>query len=494
MRVAIANPPLSSQKGVPLLSQNRQFQWFSKPTYIYPVVPASAATLLQHHGFDVAWMDGVAEELSFSEWFKQLLVFKPDVIFIETKTPAVKQHWKIITKIKKALPDTVVVLAGDHITAYPAESLLACPVDFAMAGGHFDISLLGLCQYLNGEAGSLPAGLFYLEDGKIISTGSFVRLRADLNNLPLIDRKLTKWELYAYHNGNFKYKPGTYTMTGRDCWWRRDGGCTFCSWTVLFPQFSVRTVESLLDEVGELIDLGVQEIFDDTGTFMVGPWLHQFCQGMIDRGYHQKVVMGCNMRYGVLKYEDYAMMAKANFRFILYGLESVNQKTIDRLNKGTDPTKIEAELAVAQQASRDVGGQLEPHVTCMVGYPWETYQDAQNTVNFTRNLFKKGLITTLQATVCMPYPGTALFKQCLENDWLTTRNWDDFDMSRPVMKISYDEEKLLRLVRSIYTSFITPRFIWRTLTGVRSWADVQEIVRSAGYVVGHLVDFSGKKS
>ena len=46
MKVAICYPPLVSEKGVPLLSQNRQFQWFSRPTYIFPVVPATAATML----------------------------------------------------------------------------------------------------------------------------------------------------------------------------------------------------------------------------------------------------------------------------------------------------------------------------------------------------------------------------------------------------------------------------------------------------------------
>ena len=40
MRIAIAYPPLKSEKGVALLTQNRQFQWFSRPTYIFPVVPA----------------------------------------------------------------------------------------------------------------------------------------------------------------------------------------------------------------------------------------------------------------------------------------------------------------------------------------------------------------------------------------------------------------------------------------------------------------------
>ena len=53
MKIAIAYPPLISDKGAPLLSQNRQFQWFNRPTYIYPVVPASAATLLARAGHTV---------------------------------------------------------------------------------------------------------------------------------------------------------------------------------------------------------------------------------------------------------------------------------------------------------------------------------------------------------------------------------------------------------------------------------------------------------
>ena len=50
MKIAIAYPPLKSGKGVALLTQNRQFQWFSRPTYIFPVVPATAATMLKKDG------------------------------------------------------------------------------------------------------------------------------------------------------------------------------------------------------------------------------------------------------------------------------------------------------------------------------------------------------------------------------------------------------------------------------------------------------------
>ena len=68
MRISIASPPLPSDKGVPLLSQNRQFQWFTEPTYIYPVVPAYAATLLKGEGHQVTWDDGIASEMSYGEW------------------------------------------------------------------------------------------------------------------------------------------------------------------------------------------------------------------------------------------------------------------------------------------------------------------------------------------------------------------------------------------------------------------------------------------
>ena len=44
MRVMLTYPPLEG-KGSPMLTQNRQFQWMHGPSYLYPCVPASAATL-----------------------------------------------------------------------------------------------------------------------------------------------------------------------------------------------------------------------------------------------------------------------------------------------------------------------------------------------------------------------------------------------------------------------------------------------------------------
>src|SRR4030066_2318556 len=100
MKMSISYPPIISAKGVPLLSQNRQFQYFQSPTYIFPVVPSYAATLLKNSGYEVIWDDGIAEEKTYDQWLKAIEKNNPDVIAIETKTPVVKKHWSIISDVK----------------------------------------------------------------------------------------------------------------------------------------------------------------------------------------------------------------------------------------------------------------------------------------------------------------------------------------------------------------------------------------------------------
>ena len=185
-------------------------------------------------------------------------------------------------------------------------------------------------------------------------------------------------------------------------------------------------------------------------------------------------------------------MAEAGFRFLLYGLESANQSTVDRLNKGIKINLIKSELEIVRKVNAKAGGYLEPHVTCMVGYPWETKKEAQKTIAMTKDLFSRGLIDTLQATIIIPYPGTALYKECRRRKWLKTSNWDDYDMSRPVMKTPIKDEEILQLTQGLYKSFLTPSFLIKKVLAVRSADDLKYLGRAGKAVLGHLADFRRK--
>jgi len=467
--VSISYPPIFSGRKTPFLQQNRQFQWTNTGNLIYPVIPAYAATLLSRSGFSVFWDDAIAENLTYKQWLSRIIKRRPDLVVIETKTPVVKHHWQIIKDIKRQNPKLKVLLMGDHVTALPEESLKHCPVDFILTGGDYDFSLLYLCRELT--IGHHPP--------QIISQPPHL-----LNQAPLIDRQLTRWDLYARRNSNFKYFPGAYTMFSRDCWW---GKCTFCSWTTLYPSQSYRclSVGQAVAEVENLVkNFKVKEIFDDSGTFPVGEWLEKFCRQLIEKKLNQQVKISCNMRFGVLSPKQYALMAKAGFRMLLFGFESANQATLNRLSKNITATNIPAELAVAKKYH------LFPHLTAMVGYPWETLTDAQNTLDTVKQLFHAGLADSIQATMIIPYPGTPLFRYCRQKKLLLTTDWDRYDMNRPVIKSPLSSSIQKKLVNNLFVGIITPRFIFRQLLSLRSFDDIKHLLRYTIKFFKKLHDFS----
>ena len=485
MRIAIVYPPLPSEKGVPLLSQNRQFQWFSRPTYIFPVVPATAATMLKNAGHDILWLDGIAEELSPEEFDKRLVDFTPDYIVLETKTPVVKRHWKWISDHKSGgIANAKFVIVGDHVTAMPEETMENSPVDFILTGGDWDFLLKNIISALDDESQYEP-GIWYRSQGVVKNTGRF-QLNQDLKLTPWIARDLGKWRLYSVKNGNFRRTPGTYLMSGRDCWHAK---CTFCSWTTLYPSYRTRDPIDVVDEIEYLVkEYGVKEIMDDSGSFPVGTFMEKFCEEMIRRGLNKKVRIDCNMRFGRLGPADYRLMKKAGFRLVLFGVESANQITLDRFVKALKVEDIEKGAKWASEAGLDV------HLTFMFGHAWEGREEIANTVELARRMLAKGYASTLQCTLTIPYPGTPLFNELKAADGLSSLDWDDYDMRKAITKTPFvTEEEIKCAIRDVYRGFLQPEALLRRLTSTRTLFDFTFYYRGIRSLVGHLVDFRGIK-
>jgi anaerobic magnesium-protoporphyrin IX monomethyl ester cyclase len=480
MKILITYPPLKTEKGIAMVTQNRQFQWYKIPSCLFPLVPASAATLLQKEGFDVHWKDAIIEGLSLADYFAYVRTVQPDLIVLEGKTPVIRKIWTLIAELKQQAPNAKVVLMGDHVTAFPRESLENSDVDFILTGGDFDFMLLNLCRHL-ATGVSLEPGFFFKKDGQIQTTGPF-ELNHDLDSLPLIDRELTRSLLYNQER-NMKYQPHAYTMAGRDCPY---GKCKFCSWTTLYPKFRVRSVQNYLDEVGLLIErYQIKEIFDDTGTFPTGAWLKEFCAGMIDRGYNKQVVISCNMRAASVTEESAILMKKAGFRLLKMGLESANQETLDRIDKNTRVEQIYNACRILK------GAGLEVHLTTMVGYPWETRADAMRTYNMLKELMEKGYADVFQSTIVVPYPGTPLFREALENNWflIDPKDYEQFDMKQPVLKTGdMTRSEVTEFCNRMFRIYFSPRHILRKIIGIKP-SEIPFLVRGACAAVGHLFDF-----
>ncbi len=268
------------------------------------------------------------------------------------------------------------------------------------------------------------------------------------DQLPYPDRILTdaknpRWQSY----GNYKFHPATHFMSSNLCWWAGAKGCVFCidsKKIIDGEKRGVRTTDHVMSEIENCVSLGFKEMFDDAGTIPINEWLEDLCHKMIKSGLNKKMVLGCNLK--PIK-QNFSLMKKAGFRFILVGVESANQNTIDKIQKGQHSEKVVENI----KAMSDAG--LEPHITSMFGYSWESHEEEMNTVKLVQLLLKKGYAKTAQASVYSP-PRTA----------------------------PDPNSKGHKYVPMIYEAYKSPQFWYHKIKDIKQWQDFTYLVRGGRLV------------
>jgi len=468
MKVAVSYPPIVNAHGQKaMVSQNRNVQFFKTPTYLMPMVQAQAATWLKQLGHELLWDDGNAQLKSYQQWFDDLVTAQPDVIVFESTTPVMKFYWRVTDELKAKLPHTLFIMTGYHSMRKPEETLERSATDVVLRSNHVDFVLSKLIPLIAADQDwrtncKLEGLVIRMNDGQLRSTGHFRQVEP-LEKSPLVDRDLVQWRNYAMENGNFLQLPGTYASSViRDCMF---GKCTFCRYNGPDLTFSMLPVQKSLDEYERLInDYGVKEIFDDSGVWYRGKEAREFAQGIIDRGLHKKgCYFGFNTRFEYLDEETIKLLAKANFRFVLIGLEAADDETLQRLKKGYQLQHVERSLKWMSQHG------LHPHLTIMVGYYWQTRAQLDGTVSFVKSLMYRGLARTLQVTLCTPLDYTPYHQECIDQKVLLTDDYDDHDMSKLIVKTPLPHAAYYQAVRDMYGIAFSPRFVARQIMYLFTW-------------------------
>jgi hypothetical protein len=194
MRVAISYPPIVNSRGQKaMVSQNRNVQFFVKPTYLLPVIHAQAATWLKQEGHDVYWDDGNAQLKTYDQWFSDLVQFRPEVVVFESTTPVMKFYWDTTDKLKAELPETVFVMTGYHSMRKPEETINNSQTDVVLKSNHVDFVLRRLIKdiqnFSNWREMTQIEGLAIRVGNSVRTTGHFVQVEP-LDNSPIVDRDL----------------------------------------------------------------------------------------------------------------------------------------------------------------------------------------------------------------------------------------------------------------------------------------------------------------
>lgn len=138
-------------------------------------------------------------------------------------------------------------------------------------------------------------------------------------------------------------------------------------------------------------------------------------------------------------------------------MEAADEETLNRLHKGYLPHQAYQNLEWFTKYGR------HPHLTIMVGYYWQTQEMLDLTVKTVKDMMFKGLARTLQVTLCTPLDFTPYHQECIDNDLLLAKSYNEFDMSRIIVKTPIPADAYYKAVRDMYGIATDPRFIFRQI-------------------------------
>ena len=367
-----------------------------------------------------------------------------DLVIMHTSSPSFPTDAKVAELLKAENPQLLVGMVGAKVAVDPDGSLAASPAIDFVAREEFDYTCKEVAA---GRPLSAIAGLsFKRADGHIEHNGARPMI-PDMDELPWVTpvykRDLT---INNYFIGYLKH-PYVSFYTGRGC----RSKCTFCLWpqTVGGHRYRVRSARSVIDEVSWIKQNlpEVKEIFFDDDTFTdFRPRAEEIAVGLGRLG----VTWSCNAKANV-PYETLKIMKDNGLRLLLVGYESGNDQILHNIRKG-----LRTDIARRFTSDcRKLG--ITIHGTFILGLPGETAQTIRETIQFAVDINPH----TIQVSLAAPYPGTQLYREAVENGWLTENESLNLVNSRGVQlaPISYPHLSAAEIYHAVETFY--RRFYFR---------------------------------
>ena len=355
----------------------------------------------------------------------------PDIVGISALFSNLMEHSHTIARITKNInPKTTVVLGGNHISNAAVDYLFALNnpdcgipktmvdledsnIDYAMRGEVENSFLQFVNKLMNDEDPKDVPGLVYLKDGELcINPCADVM---DMSELPFPARDLMNMEEYfnigKFHSGKSKSNRVLNVMAARGC----PEKCTFCTTPEMWgASVRWRDPQNIYQEIKgaiEKYDIGEVQFEDDTLTIN-RKLLLELCDLLEPLGIRWCTPNGTKVNYhqsGTQQYDMYKRMADAGCYQVTLACESGVQRVLDDIV--VKNLQLE-QMKPAVESAKAAG--LLVHTFWIVGYPGETREEMEETINFAANLEAD----SYSISILCPLPGTPIYHKVMkENLW-----------------------------------------------------------------------------
>jgi anaerobic magnesium-protoporphyrin IX monomethyl ester cyclase len=404
------------------------------------------AAVLEEKGYKVDVVDCLVSKLSQIELQDKLKSLNADIVGVTAATVTYLPALKILKAAKTALPNSLTVIGGPHVTVMDEQVFTESPdVDIVVRGeGEQTImELAGLISEGGKENLKDVAGITFRKNGKVFRNPDRPLIE-DIDSLPYPAHR--HFDVNRYKVAGEMYMP---IITSRGC----PFNCTFCLASKMCGKgFRGRNPSKVVDELEWLRDsygATTFAFYDDTFTFDVKR-AFAICDEMKKRKFD--LPWDCRTRVDKVSKELLAKLRRTNCQLIHFGIESGSQQMLNTMRKGTTVEQNTQAIKWTKEAGISVA------ISLVIGYPGETPEMLQETLDFIRKT-KPDYVYMCEA---VPYPGTELYSYAKELGLDLSSDWSQYHEQTQVFKNTLlPLEKLEEAKKAMYDSFFTPTYYLR---------------------------------
>jgi len=465
-KILLVNPPFGRGKGYSREGRCTQEAGF----WATPWPPYSLAMLaaVLRKGNSVRILDCPARNISENKLSAVVARSAPDIVMASVGTETIESDLAALEKIKTLPFKPLIVIFGVHATVFAKDILENSAVDFVVRGEPEETAreLVGALHNkldpieVKGIAGRSASGRIFMTPPRDVIL--------DLDALPFPAWDLVDLDRYRLPGSKRRF---ILVNTLRGC----PFPCVFCTARAYYgARARLRSVQSVLDEIeAGIARHGIRDVFFWSDTFtLVREQVKELCAGIAGRGMKFRWV--ANSRVDTVDPELLDLMKKAGCWLLSYGLESGDDRVLERSGKKITVAQVEQAVAWTRAAGIKSAGHF------IFGLPGETEETAQKTIALARRLD----LDFAQFYAAVPYPGSALFDEAVREGRIRDDSWRSFNQADFVMDLpGIARAALYRTRRKAYHAFY---FRPRTLKTALSQASLRGPIASGARAVKKL--------
>lgn len=309
----------------------------------------------------------------------------------------------------------ITIIGGVHVSSAYKDVLHKECYDFGIVGEGEAVMLELLNALCSNHAYNDIKGIAYQQNGKVVFTGKQDRIvNLDVIPFPAYDKIDMDKYLAVQSLG---------IITSRGC----PNDCLFCASKCLWNRrVTYRSTPNVVDEIEMLCrkyDYYGKEIniYDDNFILQHNR-VRELCNAMIEHRFDLR--WKCMSRVDTINEQIMEDMRRAGCYKISFGIESVSEKTLGRINKNIDLAQIEKAIKMCNDAGITFLGYF------MIGFPWENKENFMETLSFIKD--HPEIETSL--SVLSPYPGTEFYEKREKWGIEISETWDKFNHLSTVIK------------------------------------------------------------